>query len=74
MKTPSNKTPWHDSITPRELEVLQYLADGATTIETSTHLSISELTVKKHKENLLRKANARNAVHLVAIAFKTGLI
>jgi len=61
-------------LTPREVQVLRLLAEGATAKEIADMLSISELTVKKHRENLLRKTKARNVAHMVALGIKNGLI
>ena len=61
-------------LSAREIEILQYMAEGFTAKEIAATLTISQLTVKKHRENLLRKTKAKNAAHLVAIGIKNGLI
>lgn len=61
-------------LTVREIEILHLLSEGVTTKEIARRFSISELTVKKHRENLLKKVNAKNSTHLVAVAIREGLI
>jgi DNA-binding NarL/FixJ family response regulator len=47
-------------LTPRELEVLQLIAGGATNQKVADTLVISEQTVKSHVKNILRKLGASN--------------
>lgn len=60
--------------TPRQLEVLQAMADGHTAEEIGRLLYIERETVKAHTRKLRFQLNARNAPHLVAIGFRRGLI
>jgi DNA-binding CsgD family transcriptional regulator len=55
-------------ITAREKEVLDLLQKGLNSPEISHLLTISVHTVKNHRHNLLRKANARNSVELLHYA------
>ena len=48
------------SLTAREQEVLEYIARGARDREIAEALVLSEGTVKKHVQNILRKMQARN--------------
>jgi DNA-binding CsgD family transcriptional regulator len=61
-------------LTPRELEILQLLADGADTEEISRSLSIGSETVKTHIRRLLPKLQARSRTHAVAIALRRTLV
>lgn len=61
-------------LTPRELEILQLLADGADTEEISRRLAIARETVKTHIRRLLAKLDARSRTHAVAIAFRRALV
>ena len=52
----------------REIQVLKLIIDGKTNSKIAGELNISPLTVKTHRQNLLRKLNARNAAQMVAEA------
>lgn len=54
------------TLTPREREVLERIAQGARDREIAAALVLSESTVKKHVQNILRKLHARNRVEAVA--------
>lgn len=63
-----------ESLTPRELEVLQLLAQGLQNKEIAAELIISERTVKFHVSAILAKLEAGNRTEAVAIAAQRGLI
>ena len=63
---------WH--LTPREIEILRYLAHGYTSRETAQKLSISPLTVDTHRRHLLRKLQCNNVVDMTRIAFQHALL
>jgi two-component system, NarL family, nitrate/nitrite response regulator NarL len=54
------------NLTPREKEVLELVAHGARDREIAQQFVISESTVKKHVQNILRKLQARNRAEAVA--------
>ncbi len=60
--------------TPRELEVLQLVADGLVNREIGQRLFLSEETVKSHVRHLLAKLQARSRAHAVAVGYRRGLI
>lgn len=60
--------------TPREIEVLQLVADGLVNREIGVRLFLSEETVKSHVRHLLAKLQARSRAHAVAVGFRRGLI
>lgn len=62
------------ALTPREIEVLNWLKFGKTNWEVSIQLNVSERAVKFHVENAMRKLNASNRLQAVAIALSQGLI
>ncbi|WP_303905256.1 helix-turn-helix transcriptional regulator [Thiohalomonas denitrificans] len=62
------------ALTPREKELLAWLAQGKNTWEISAILRISERTVKFHVGNILQKLNASTRGHAVAIALGHGLM
>ena len=61
-------------ISRREREILKLMSNGFTSKEIGKKLYISNLTVDKHKRNLLTKFNVRNSVQLVVHADRLGLI
>lgn len=61
-------------LTPRELEVLNLIATGASNQEISTTLSISLHTVKSHVRNILAKLHAINRRHAARLAARRGLL
>jgi DNA-binding NarL/FixJ family response regulator len=66
-------TPW-ESLTVREREVLKLVAEGNSNKGIATYLSLSIKTVEKHRANLMRKLNMRNASTLTAYAIEKGLV
>jgi DNA-binding NarL/FixJ family response regulator len=61
-------------LSPRELEVLGFVARGHTNREIADTLYLSPLTVKTHVSRILTKLLARDRVQLVVIAYKAGLV
>ena len=62
------------SLTPREIEIIQLLAEGNITKEIATKLFISEKTVDRHKTNILKKLKLKNTAQLVKVAVDQGII
>jgi len=63
-----------DSLTERELEVLQQVAAGNPNKIVAAQLSIAEDTVKGHVKAILAKLGANDRTHAVTIALKRGII
>jgi DNA-binding NarL/FixJ family response regulator len=63
---PQQETPAVATLTEREDEILHLIAQGARDREIAEKLFISESTVKKHVQNVLRKLHARNRVEAVS--------
>ena len=61
-------------ITPRELEVLQLIAEGLSTREMAERLFVSENTVKTHASRVLDKLGANRRTQAVQLAKQQGLI
>lgn len=61
-------------LTPREVEVLQFVADGKTAEETGKALFLAGETVKSYRKRVIAKLGARNGSEAVAIAMRRGLI
>jgi DNA-binding CsgD family transcriptional regulator len=62
------------SLTRREQEVLELLAEGYRQKEVSVHLSISQKTVGTHIQNLIRKFGVHSRAELVAHAYLIGVV
>src|SRR5690606_3301903 len=62
------------SFTKRELEILKLLAQGLTTDEIASSLTISSKTVLTHRKNMLKKFNLKNTVELIAKSIRMGYI
>lgn len=63
-----------EPLTPRELEVLQSLAEGLANKEIARRLEISEHTVKFHVNAILGKLGAQSRTEAVVRATRAGLI
>ncbi|MGA7125192.1 MAG: response regulator transcription factor [Chthoniobacterales bacterium] len=64
----------HPELSERELQVLQYMANGRSNKEIGQVLYISENTVKAHVKSILAKLDAMGRTEAIAIALKRGLI
>ena len=58
----------------REREILGLIAAGADQQQIAQELTIAVATVRTHVRNLLRKLNARNRAHAIALALQHGMI
>ncbi len=61
-------------LTPREKEILSYMAQGYVNKQIAVKLGISEQTIKNHVTSILRKLNANVRTEAVVVAIKQGLI
>lgn len=64
----------HSSLTPRETEVAQFLAEGKTNFCVSVILGISVRTVETHRMKIMQKLKLESSVELVRFAIRTGMI
>jgi DNA-binding NarL/FixJ family response regulator len=62
------------NLTPRELEVLRMMAEGAANKAIAFALDISEHTVKFHVASILSKLNAGTRTEAVATGLRRGLV
>jgi DNA-binding CsgD family transcriptional regulator/tetratricopeptide (TPR) repeat protein len=60
-------------LTPREVEVLRAVADGATNATVAEQLTISERTVERHLSNVYLKLQVSSRTEAVRFAFAHGL-
>jgi len=61
-------------LTPRETQILNYIAQGYLNKQIAIELNISEQTIKNHVTSILRKLNANARTEAVVIGIKQGLI
>ena len=57
----------YETLTPREREVLKFVVSGAMNKQIAFDLGISEITVKLHRSNMMKKMNARSISQLINI-------
>lgn len=62
-----------EPLSERELEVLCWLASGASNREISRQLTIQENTVKRHVYNIFGKLNVRNRTQAALKAYTLGV-
>jgi DNA-binding NarL/FixJ family response regulator len=62
------------SLTPRESEVLGFIADGLSNKEIASQLNLSLYTVKNHVHNLMEKLRVHNRLEVVRHALRNGFI
>lgn len=62
------------TLTPRELEVLEWMATPNTYKQIANQLCVSEETVRSHAKNILEKLKQPNRAQAVLAAMRHGLI
>ena len=60
------------SLSKREREIMDLLAQGMTGEDVAAHLVLSSETVKTHIRNAMSKLEANTRVHAIAIALREG--
>lgn len=63
-----------ETLSPREVEVLELVAQGTTNKDIARELWVSETTVKSHLLNTCEKLGAADRTEAVALAFKKGIL
>jgi len=72
---PSQNTPPNlPTLTPREREVTQLMAEGKSSKEAASYLNLSTKTVETHRSNIMRKLNLHSVRDLVIYAIKNNII
>jgi LuxR family maltose regulon positive regulatory protein len=68
------ETPNRHSLTPRETEVLQLIAQGLTNKEIADNLVIAPSTAKRHTVNIYNKLDVSNRAEATAKAYELSLV
>jgi DNA-binding NarL/FixJ family response regulator len=63
-----------ESLTERELQILELVAQGASNLRIARHLHLAEGTVKNHLSVVMDKLCAANRTEAVAIARRCGML
>lgn len=71
---PAEEASTHEPLTPRELELLRYMAEGYTNKEIARAMVLAEDTVKKGVQMLIAKLGAADRTHAVVLALRNHLI
>jgi DNA-binding NarL/FixJ family response regulator len=61
-------------LTPRETQILNYMAKGYLNKQIASMLDISEQTIKNHVTSILRKLDANARTQAVITAVRRGII
>jgi FixJ family two-component response regulator len=61
------------TLTPRERDVLPFVVQGFLNKQTAYELGTSEITIRIHRGNIMRKMRADSLAHLVRLAGKLGI-
>jgi DNA-binding NarL/FixJ family response regulator len=64
----------YGTLTPREQEVIRFLADGLSTKEVAEKLFISPKTVENHRTNIMKKLDLHSSLELFRFAARIGLL
>jgi DNA-binding NarL/FixJ family response regulator len=73
-QTPELKEEIDYNLTPREMEILNYLSAGLSYEQIADNSGIAYGTVRKHIENIYKKLNAHSKIEAINKAKKDGLI
>jgi two-component system response regulator NreC len=72
--SPEDTNKRYFSLTPREREVLQLIAEGYTNAEIAKILCRSVATIRNHRANLMKKLNLHGVAELIRFAAEEGII
>lgn len=61
-------------LTPREIEIIHYIAEGLTNHEIADNLFLSVVTVDTHRKNILSKLHLKNTASLIKYAAQNNLL
>jgi DNA-binding NarL/FixJ family response regulator len=61
-------------LTPRELEVLRFVARGLSNSDIARRLVLGEATIKTHVARIFQKLDLHDRAQAVVVAYETGLV
>lgn len=64
----------HETLTAREREIIQLLAEGKRNKEAASTLGISVKTIEAHRANIMRKLRLRSVSELVRYAIRNKIV
>jgi len=70
VSTPTSSAP----LTPRELEIVQLLAEGKSNKQVAVELGISVRTIETHRQHVMQKLRIRSLVELLFYAIHRGIV
>jgi NarL family two-component system response regulator LiaR len=73
LSRPSSRPPTPDPLTPREVEVLQLVAQGLENSEIAEKLVITEATVRTHVSNITGKLHVASRTQAALYALREGI-
>jgi DNA-binding NarL/FixJ family response regulator len=74
VRVPGDRGDGVDSLSAREIQVLQLVAEGKSNKDIGTELGLSALTVKSHLARIARKLGTGDRAEMVATAMRSGAI
>jgi DNA-binding NarL/FixJ family response regulator len=72
-RPPASSSPEFASLSPREREVLQLMAEGKSTKQIASALNASKKTIDNHRAHLMSKLNVSTLAELIKYAIREGL-
>jgi DNA-binding NarL/FixJ family response regulator len=63
-----------DVLSPRQVEILQGIADGLSTKQVARELGITQKTVHNHLNAIYRRLDTQSLTHAVLSAVRLGII
>jgi DNA-binding NarL/FixJ family response regulator len=63
-----------ERLTPRELEILQHMANGATSEQIASELGMSKHTLRTHTQNVLTKLGVHSKLDAIVAAIRYGKV
>ncbi|HKV49298.1 MAG TPA: LuxR C-terminal-related transcriptional regulator [Candidatus Acidoferrales bacterium] len=61
-------------LSPREIEIVQLLAEGRTNKQVAAELGISVRTAESHRRHIMQKTRVRSLVQLIYYALEQGIV